>query len=138
MPNHLTNRCSQPLFGVARRCRSRLVYFQSEHSLAPRAVAELRLVRPMRVLLSIIIAVATMNSCEKPTARFHPGDKVRVKLSGTEGINSPFVDDLYYLQVPGDERVRYPPHTWDGWYTGDLKPWHYEGPYYESDLVLAK
>src|SRR2546430_2324028 len=49
MPNHLTNRCSQPLFGVARRCRSRLVYFQLEHSLAPRAVAELRLVRWKRL-----------------------------------------------------------------------------------------
>jgi hypothetical protein len=41
----LTNRSSQPLFGVARRCRSSLVYSQPLRSLAPRAVAELRLVR---------------------------------------------------------------------------------------------
>jgi len=41
----LTNCCSQPLFGGARRCRSRLLYSQLERSLAPRAVAELFLVR---------------------------------------------------------------------------------------------
>jgi hypothetical protein len=42
---HLTNRSSQPLFGVARRCRSLLVWSQPLRSLVPRAVAELRLVR---------------------------------------------------------------------------------------------
>jgi hypothetical protein len=45
--NRLTRRCSQPLFGVARPCRSWLVYFQLLRTLAPRAVAELVLVRSM-------------------------------------------------------------------------------------------
>jgi hypothetical protein len=40
----------------------------------------------MRACAIIIIAVALINACEKPTAKFHPGDKVRIKVTGEEGI----------------------------------------------------
>jgi predicted component of type VI protein secretion system len=33
-----------------------------------------------------ITAVAILSACEKPTAKFHPGDKVKVKLTGTTGV----------------------------------------------------
>jgi hypothetical protein len=53
--------------------------------------------------------------CEKPTAKFRAGDKVRVNAHPeTKGVvmlrNGPFKDDLYYLKVPGRPDDR--PSTW--------------------------
>jgi hypothetical protein len=97
----------------------------------------------MRQLILVIAVCSTLAACEKPTAKFHPGDKVFVKLSpDTKGVVaariSPFVDDLYYLKVPGDERVLYPRGEWDKWTGWDERPWHYEGPYCDTDLALTK
>jgi hypothetical protein len=63
--NRLTRRCSQPLFGVARPCQSWLVYFQLLRSLAPRAVAELVLVRSMHRSIAVTLAAvaSTLVSC---------------------------------------------------------------------------
>jgi hypothetical protein len=59
----------------------------------------------------LILVAGILASCEKRTAKFHPGDRVRVKLTDTKGLVavrlSPFVDDQYYLQVSGTQRDLY-------------------------------
>lgn len=98
--------------------------------------------------------------------KFRPGDRVRVKGSPTEGTvclrTSFFRENLYYVTFPGSyyvfetiaDRTR-----WDAWKAASVareqewarsrgytvvdypeyqpRPWHEEGPFYESDLELA-
>ena len=83
---------------------------------------------------------ATLSACEKPTAKFRPGDKVRVKLTDTKGVVaarlSPFVDDQYYLKVPGNERNSHREYLYCQ--SAFVRPWHYEGPYLDTELEVAK
>jgi hypothetical protein len=87
-----------------------------------------------------ITAAAMLSACEKPTAKFHPGDKVKVKLTDTTGVIavrlSPFVDDLYYLKVPGKQSALDPQHWF--YYGPDEPNWHIDGPYYDTDLQASR
>jgi hypothetical protein len=99
-------------------------------------------VKPLAKLVLVAIAVTMLAACEKPTAKFHPGDHVRVKITDTRGIvaarMSFFVADHYYLQVAGNERdFHKDPNYWQPPFV-DKRTWHYEGPFEENDLELAK
>ena len=90
----------------------------------------------------MIIAIAMFPSCEKPTAKFPPGEKVRVKLTDTMGVIavrlSPAVDDLYYLKVSGKRSALDKREWFYKWYEADEQNWHIEGPYYDSDLQVSR
>jgi predicted transcriptional regulator len=110
----------------------------------------------VRKLILVMAVCATLAACEKPTAKFHPGDKVKVKITETKGVValrlSPYVDDLYYLKVPGSFSFRtilddqYARKSYDdfspkfrNWvYPEYGRDWHLEGPYYDTDLALTK
>jgi hypothetical protein len=92
----------------------------------------------MRKLIFSLAVCSALAACEKPTAKFRPGDKVKVKLTDTTGVIaqrlSPFVEDLYYVKAPGKQSAM-DPDNWFLW--GPNEPnWHYEGPYRDSELVL--
>ena len=98
---------------------------------------------PMKSMLLALAACVTLGACEKPTAKFHPGDRVRVKLSDTRGVVKarirPLVHDLYFLRVAGSFSALYrggDPKCWDR--DPDPKASHIEGPYYDTDMELAK
>src|SRR4051812_7120262 len=94
--------------------------------------------------LSLLAAVAvTLFGCEKPKAEFRVHDKVIVKLTDTTGEvvlrMKPFVDDLYYLKVPGKKSSLDREHTeWWWWYRVDGPEWHIEGPYHYTDLQASR
>jgi hypothetical protein len=96
------------------------------------------------VLAALCLALC---ACEQSsTAKFQPGDKVRVRATQTEGVvtlrTRLFRENLYHINVSGTERVLYPIGENEERAAimakyGDpeyLHPWHDEGPYYESDL----
>jgi hypothetical protein len=66
-------------------------------------------------------------------AKFKPGDHVIRKLASERAVVyahfRPFADDIYWLKLPG----------WvdDPWFASKKGNWHIDGPYYETDLVLA-
>ena len=80
----------------------------------------------MRVVIAMAVCVLVA-ACEKSSARFHTGDRVRVKLTHTEGVVwlrlRPFADYLYFIKAPGS----------DGYYLSE-RPRHIEGPYHDADL----
>ena len=89
----------------------------------------------MKRLLAVL-ALATclvVCGCEKPSAKFHPGDRVVVKAhpetkGGVLLRASPFIDDLYYLRVAGPPDSR--TSTWIVSSSDKVsKHWHLEGPY---------
>jgi hypothetical protein len=112
----------------------------------------------LRVLQATVLFLA-LGACGKPVAKFHPGDKVRVSLTQTEGVvvlrTRLFQEDQYRLKVPGDSSVFWPAGTrfrvaaMDAYSDAYLakygiinepyvpNPWHDEGPFYESDLELV-
>jgi hypothetical protein len=113
----------------------------------------------LRVLQATVLFLA-LGACGKPVAKFHPGDKVRVKLAQTEGVvvlrTRLFQEDQYRLKVAGDSSVFLPAATrfrvaawdayWDAYWEAKYghihvpyvpNPWHDEGPFYESDLELV-
>jgi hypothetical protein len=101
------------------------------------------LVRPVKAFLlpALVCSAIASTGCEKPTAKFHPGDNVRVPRTDTRGVVvtrlSPLRDDLYYLRVPGAPEEL--DKTWD-W--SRFKPYprqtHLEGPYYDNELEPTK
>jgi hypothetical protein len=97
----------------------------------------------MSRLVIAVTVFASLAACDKPTAKFHVGDRVVVKAHPkTKGVvtirNSPFVDDLYYIRVAGapDDRASTWIPTKEPW--SRSKQWHLEGPYYESQLELDR
>jgi len=86
-----------------------------------------------------------LSACEKPTAKFHSGQKVKVKGTPIRGVIalrlSLFVDDNYYLKVSGSKRQSYP-EGGGGEYLfippWDKDTWHYDGPYLDRQLELDK
>jgi hypothetical protein len=96
----------------------------------------------MRKLILALAACSALAACEKPSAKFRSGDQVTVKLSpDTKGVIvarlSPFVDDFYYLRVPGAEKDLHPGYDieYPNWHP--RQNWHLEGPYYDTDLELT-
>lgn len=103
------------------------------------------LVRPMRQPLTIamlISATLAFGACEKRTAKFRVHDKVTVKLTETRGEvvlrQQPFVEDMYFLKVPGKTSALDKDHSYWWSYYGDEPDWHVEGPYHEDDLVATR
>jgi len=113
-------------------------------------------IRTLILTLAVCLALAACD--KKPSAKFHPGDRVVVKLNrDKKGVvyvrHRFFVDDLYYLAVPGKpDSVEKPyfhsngeywatddvsPHAKAAFWWGKAEPWHTEGPYYDTDLLLA-
>jgi len=109
----------------------------------------------LRVLEATVLFLA-LGACGKPVAKFHPGDKVRVSLTQTEGVvvlrTRFFQENQYRLKVPGDSAVFLPAGTrfreaaWHAYWAAKYadidepylpNPWHDEGPFYESDLKLV-
>jgi hypothetical protein len=98
----------------------------------------------MRSIVTVcaIAGCMLLYACDKPTAKFHAGDKVMVKAHpDTKGVvlirMSPFRDDLYYLRVPGKPDSR--TSTWIMSSSGRFsRHWHLEGPYYDSQLALER
>jgi|ERR1044072_3193818 hypothetical protein len=113
----------------------------------------------LRTLLPLV-GVLALTACEDH-AKFHLGDHVKVKLGNTEGIVvvhlRPYVDDLYYLKVPGGSNAL--DLTTDDaslmmylrqYGVTEVTPetrklldapgerWHYEGPYYDGQLEIVK
>ncbi len=105
---------------------------------------------------------------ERP-AKFQPGDKVRVKVTGAEGTiclhTKFFREDLYFITFPGSYYVfetiadRTQREAWKAKSAAQSRewarthgmadspfdfpeyqprPWHEEGPFYESDLELVR
>jgi hypothetical protein len=97
-------------------------------------------------------------SCDKrPAAKFQPGDRVRVKATQAEGkvcLRTRFFrKDLYFVTLPESYYVF---HTigerreWARWRALTKtqlgfplpeyrpRPWHEEGPFYDSDLELSR
>lgn len=109
-------------------------------------------------------AILAFTSCDKrPTAKFRPGDRVRVKLTHEEGkvrLWTRFSRDyIYWLILPGPDRDRLPiqerkerleerdrvyarfvkdygPLTAAKFAASwdDPRPYHTEGPFYENEL----
>ncbi|HSH39394.1 MAG TPA: hypothetical protein VK993_11470 [Chthoniobacterales bacterium] len=98
-------------------------------------------------------ARAIARSTSRPV-KFHPGDRVRVKATQTEGKvclrTRLFREDRYFVTFPGSydvrepirerersagQRVAYEPQ-YGYWYSP--RPWHEEGPFHESELELAR
>jgi hypothetical protein len=95
-----------------------------------------------RIFLAFVsIACVIFGSCEKPAAKFHPGDRVFVKddpkIRGVISMRlSPLNEDLYYIDIPrgapgshpfvseGDEFALIPPTR------------QYDGAYRASQLEL--
>jgi hypothetical protein len=84
---------------------------------ASSAVAHLVLVRPVKALVVISLIISTLlfvfTSCDKrPAAKFHPGDRVRVKVTQEEGTvrlwTRFFREDHYFLTLPGRADVFLP------------------------------
>jgi hypothetical protein len=96
----------------------------------------------MKSAILVAVSAAMFPSCEKPTARFHPGEKVRVKLTNTTGVIavrlSPSVEDLYYLKVPGKQSALDKREWFYQWYEANEPSWHIEGPYYDTDLQVSR
>ena len=102
---------------------------------------------PAKLALIAIIASGGLAACEKVTAKFHPGDRVRIRASDMRGVVyvrlSPAADDLYYLAMPGalpeheiptdDVSDRVKSSFW--WKASEA--WHTQGPYYATDLELT-
>jgi hypothetical protein len=103
-----------------------------------------------KLLMLPIALSAAFSACEKPTAKFQPGDRVRVKVTQIEGeviLRTRFFrNDLYHLKLPGKYYVFFPIRereeraAEDAKYglTDYSKPWHSEGPFYESELELCQ
>ena len=109
--------------------------------------------------VGILVLAATallvgLTSCDKrPTARFNPGDSVKVKATQIEGKvclrTRFFQEDQYWVTLPGNYYVSFPIRereersAMDAEYaakygTWGPKPWHDEGPFYESELEHAR
>jgi hypothetical protein len=111
----------------------------------------------MNQLTILIIGITGMfflTACQKPrTAKFEVGEKVRVKLSETEGRVSLrmklFREDQYWVRVSGSYYALQPVEYREAMMARDTffesefgisiapKPWHDEGPFHESELEPA-
>jgi hypothetical protein len=101
-------------------------------------------------LAVVMVLCLSLPACQKPKAKFQPGDKVRVKSTHSEGKvclrTRLFRENVYWVTVPGSYYVLFPVRererraAMDAHYglTGYPKPWHDEGPFYESELELAR
>jgi hypothetical protein len=95
-----------------------------------------------RISLTVIAIVWVMFcACEKPTAKFHPGDRVFVKanpkIRGVISMRlSPENHDLYYIAIqPG--AVPSHPYLTEGDEFAVIPPTRqYDGGYLESELEL--
>jgi hypothetical protein len=93
-----------------------------------------------------IVSCLVLCACQKSTAKFHPGERVRVRVTQTEGVVALrtrfFQENLYHITVAGPQRVLYPVGVNEQDAAMQAKygepdymhPWHDEGPFYESDL----
>jgi hypothetical protein len=93
------------------------------------------------VLILVATACAIMGSCEKPTAKFHPGDRVFVKenpkIRGVVTMRlSPLNEDLYYITVPKRLMPSYP-YVSEGDQFALIPPTRqYDGAYRANELEL--
>lgn len=104
---------------------------------------------PTTWLIFAALLFIALPACEKPRAKFHPGDKVRVKFTQTDGVvvlrTQFFRENLYHITVAGTNREHYPVGEnkqrlalmAEAASSESLKPWHDEGPYYESQLEFV-
>ena len=87
-------------------------------------------------------ACLVLNACHQQRARFEPGDPVTRKLTGERGVVALrmrfFADNKYWLKMPGGERDGNGVLAAPGERTVRNRDWHFDGPYYDDDLVLAK
>ena len=107
----------------------------------------------MKSLVAISLTASallfTLTSCDKrPAAKFHPGDKVRVKTTQEEGTvclwTRFFREDQYFVTLPGSIDVFLPigEREWNAAWAAKYGPaWNYvtrssheEGPFYDSEL----
>jgi hypothetical protein len=91
----------------------------------------------MRKLFLLAGVALSLAACDKSSTKFRVGDKVRLKLDRSrQGVvwlrMSPFVDDQYYLKVPGKKSDL----THETAY-GNEPPWWIDGPYGDIDLELV-
>jgi hypothetical protein len=92
--------------------------------------------------ISIAVAAAAalaLSACDMGhRAKFKPGDHVIRKLTSERGVVCahfrPFVDDIYWLKLPGRVDINAVGH----WFASKEGDYHIDGPYYENDLVLAR
>jgi hypothetical protein len=100
--------------------------------------------KPFASLLAIAVAVVFgLTSCEKPHAKFRPGDKVTFKKSdhskkGVVYLRFNTDEPYYYVRFPGppdDTNVLDGPGD-DSWKDGVRS--HMEGPFGDEDLELAQ
>ena len=91
---------------------------------------------------SIAVAAAAalaLSACDMGhRAKFKPGDHVIRKLTGEKAVVAgrlrPFAHDIYWLKLPGRVDIE----AAGGWFASKNGDYHIDGPYYESDLVLAR
>lgn len=92
-------------------------------------------------IATVAFIALALCACEKRNAKFRVHDKVTVKLTDTRGEvvlrQQPFVEDMYFLKVPGKKSALDREHA-NWWYHGDEPDWHIEGPYHEDDLVATR
>jgi hypothetical protein len=96
-------------------------------------------------MISMAIAAAValaVSACGGHRATFKPGDHVIRKLTGERAIVAvrmrPFADDIYWLKMhggPEDNDVLLGALAAPGEHT--KYNWHFEGRFYEDDLVLS-
>jgi hypothetical protein len=93
------------------------------------------------LVILVATACAIVGACEKPTAKFHPGDRVFVKenprIRGVVTMRlSPLNEDLYYIAIRTGS-VPSGPYLTDGDDFALIPPTrHYDGGYLESELEL--
>ena len=99
----------------------------------------------MKRIATILVAIGCVlfGGCEKPTAKFHPGDRVFVKENpkirgGVTMRLSPLKEDLYYIAVPKRLMPSYP-YVSEGDEFALIQPTRqYDGAYRANELELDR
>jgi hypothetical protein len=92
-------------------------------------------------MIFAVVACAALSACEKPEAKFHPGDRVFVKenpkIRGVVSMRlSPLNEDLYYIDIPSGAPGSHPYVSSSDDLALIPPTRQYDGAYHESELEL--